>query len=124
MEQDDAIRALGALAQATRLGAFRLLVQAGPDGMAAGDVAAALSVPPATLSFHLKELSQAGLVVSRRDSRQVVYSVALPGVQALLRFLTQDCCQGHPDLCGLTLGDDEAGAWGTCAPVKAKAETS
>jgi DNA-binding transcriptional ArsR family regulator len=98
MESKDAIDALGALAQETRLTVYRLLVRAGPDGLAAGALAARLGVPPATLSFHLKELEHARLLRSRRDGRQIFYAVDYAGMRLLLAFLTEDCCQGHPDI--------------------------
>jgi ArsR family transcriptional regulator, arsenate/arsenite/antimonite-responsive transcriptional repressor len=99
MEMETAIKALAALAQETRLRIFRALVRAHdpqPDagGLAAGDIAKALSVTPATLSFHLKELTHAGLVTSRRDGRSIVYRADLATMQALAGFLLEDCCQG------------------------------
>lgn len=99
MELLSATVALGALAQETRLRAFRLLVCAGPGGLPAGQVAETLDVPPATLSFHLKELARAGLVESRREGRSIRYALRVEGMRALLRFLSDDCCQGHPELC-------------------------
>jgi len=94
MEKQDAIAALAALAQETRLDAFRLLVQAGPDGLAAGAVAAELGVPAATLSFHLKELKNAGVVWCRRDGRSLLYGPDFGVMNDLLAFLTEDCCRG------------------------------
>jgi ArsR family transcriptional regulator len=94
MEKQIAIAALAALAQETRLDVFRLLVQAGPEGMPAGAIGAALELPSATLSFHLKELRSAGLVRCERDGRTRVYSPDFPAMQELLRFLTANCCQG------------------------------
>lgn len=99
MKTKSALSALGALAQETRLAAFRLLVRAGPGGLPAGQVAEGIGVPPATLSFHLKELARAGLVRSHRESRQIIYAVDFAGMQGLLGFLTEDCCQGHPEVC-------------------------
>ena len=99
METRIALQALAALAQETRLAAFRLLVRAGPDGLPAGRVAERIGVPPATLSFHLKELARAGLVHSHRESRQIIYAVDFAGMQGLLGFLTDDCCQRRPELC-------------------------
>lgn len=99
MEVLDATTRLAALAQETRLNAFRRLMRAGPDGMAAGALATTLGVPPNTLSTHLAILAQAGLVHSDRVGRQVLYRADVAGMGALLDFLTRDCCGGHPDLC-------------------------
>jgi ArsR family transcriptional regulator len=99
MESKSAVRALGALAQDTRLALFRLLVEAGPDGLAAGDIAERLGVPAPTLSFHLSQLSHAGLVVSLRQGRSILYSADFETMQALVDFLTQSCCGGRPELC-------------------------
>ncbi|WIW90674.1 metalloregulator ArsR/SmtB family transcription factor (plasmid) [Sphingobium sp. V4] len=99
MDQDRAVGALGALAQDTRLSVFRLLMQAGPDGMIAGALAEAMDVPPSTMSHHLAKLEQAGLVTSRRTSRLIHYAADYSGMQALLAFLTADCCQGDPRAC-------------------------
>jgi len=99
MKANAAVQALAALAQDTRLAAFRALVVAGPDGLSAGALSEALAVPPPTLSFHLKELERAGLVAARRESRHVIYTAAFGAMQALRGFLTQDCCGGHPDVC-------------------------
>ncbi len=101
MESKQAIEALAALAQETRLNVFRMLVQAGPNGLAAGEIARRLEVPPATLSFHLRELERAGLLLSRRQSRQILYATHFDGMRRLLDFLMQDCCAGHPDICGI-----------------------
>ncbi|WP_245545247.1 ArsR/SmtB family transcription factor [Parvibaculum lavamentivorans] len=94
-----AIAALSALAQETRLSIFRALVRAqspvaGEGGLAAGEIAEALGVAPATLSFHLKELSHAGLVASRREGRSILYTVNLDAMLGLTGFLLDDCCQG------------------------------
>ncbi|HSM19406.1 MAG TPA: metalloregulator ArsR/SmtB family transcription factor [Hyphomicrobiales bacterium] len=100
MDTIQAVRALGALSQETRLEAFRLLVRRGAEGMAAGDIARRLDVPHNTLSAHLAILANAGLVVSRREGRSVIYSIDLEGVPALMSFLMEDCCQGRPEVCG------------------------
>jgi ArsR family transcriptional regulator len=94
METSSAVIALSALAQENRLDVFRLLVQAGPDGMAAGDVAERLEIAPATLSFHLAQLRQAGLLSMRRDGRSLIYSANYDGMNALMAFLTENCCRG------------------------------
>ncbi len=96
MESKTAIAALAALAQETRLAAYRLLVQAGPDGLAAGRIADALGASPATLSFHLKELVHAGLIAGQHDSRYVIYRGDTAAMNALLAYLTENCCQGAP----------------------------
>jgi len=100
METNDALAALAALSHETRLTIFRALIARGPNGMAAGDLAKLLNVMPPTLSFHLKELDRAGLLRSWRRQRNVYYAVDIEGTRRLLTFLTQDCCQGRPELCG------------------------
>jgi DNA-binding transcriptional ArsR family regulator len=109
MDSSDAIMALAALAQETRLAVFRLLVRQGPSGLPAGAIAAHLSVPASTLSFHLKELERAGLVGSTRAQRQIVYACDYAGMRDLLTFLTADCCAGHPAICD-DLGCADRGA--------------
>ena len=99
MKINQAVRALAALAQESRLETFRLLVRAGTDGMPAGKIAEELDVAPATLSFHLKELSNAGLIQQRREGRSIIYSLYVEAMQSLLAFLVEDCCQGQPHLC-------------------------
>lgn len=99
MEINDAVSALGALAQATRLSIYRLLVQAGPDGVPVGQIRDALDVPAATLSFHLKELNHAGLIQQRQEGRFIYYSVDFEQMSALMTFLTENCCQGMPQEC-------------------------
>lgn len=94
METKQAIQALSALAQETRLGIFRLLVQAGPDGMAAGQIGEKLDLAPATLSFHLAGLTRAGLAQSRQDGRFVIYSADFQAVNALVGYLSENCCGG------------------------------
>lgn len=102
MEIKQALLALTALAQESRLRVFRLLVPAGEVGIPAGEIAEQLGIPSTTLTFHLKELSHAGLVASRREGRSIVYSLRCGGMSELLKFLAQDCCQGQPELCGVT----------------------
>lgn len=96
MEITTATSAFAALAQDTRLAAFRLLVQAGSAGLPAGEIARALETAPSTLSTHLGLLQRAGLVSSERRSRRIVYRADFDGVGALMRFLMKDCCKGHP----------------------------
>lgn len=99
MEIKEAVVALSALAQESRLAVFRLLVKAGDDGYAAGEIAKKLDISSATLSFHLKELAHAGLVNSRKDGRSIIYSLNSQGINCLMGFLIEDCCQGRPELC-------------------------
>lgn len=93
-----AIDALSALAHPSRLGVFRLLVQAGPKGVAAGAIGEKLGLPPATLSFHLSHLARAGLVSAQQEGRFVIYSADFSNMTALVGFLTENCCGGRP--CG------------------------
>lgn len=99
MEATAAIDALGALAQPTRLEAFRRLVRAGPEGLPAGAVARALETPANTLSTHLAILERAGLVTARREGRLVYYAAAFDRVRALIGFLLEDCCAGNAQMC-------------------------
>ncbi len=96
MEKSNAIAALAALAQDNRLDACRLLVQAGPDGLPAGQVAAALGLPPNTLSFHLDRLRQASLVTVRREGRSMIYAARYDTMRELISYLTENCCTGIP----------------------------
>jgi len=97
----DAVAALGALAQDTRLDIFRLLVQAGPEGMPAGQIGELLGLPGATLSFHLNQLKQADLVTFRREGRSLIYLAEYGTMNALLAYLTENCCQGDATACGV-----------------------
>ena len=106
MEIELAVGALGALAQESRLKVFRLLMQSGSAGMAAGDIARNLGVPHNTLSAQLAILARARLVTSRKQARSIIYAVDLDGTRRLLSFLVEDCCGGKP---------------GTCAPLLARA---
>lgn len=99
METNDAIDALAALAQPTRLNAFRLLMTVEPDGLPAGDVARLLEVPQNTMSTHLAILERAGLISSERQGRSIVYRAGIDTVRDVTRFLVNDCCGGRPDLC-------------------------
>jgi DNA-binding transcriptional ArsR family regulator len=99
MKSKDAVAALSALAQDTRLVVFRHLMQCLPDGVAAGDLAAKLKVPPSTLSSHLAILTRAGLVTSNRQGRTIYFSADQEGIRDLLQFLISDCCRGKPEIC-------------------------
>ena len=99
MEESAAVSSLAALAQGMRLRVFRALVGAGPQGMTPGALSALLDVPPSTLSFHLKELTHAGLITQERDGRNLIYRAAFSTMNALLAYLSQNCCEGQP--CGL-----------------------
>lgn len=107
MEMKPAVAALSALAQETRLSIFRLLVEAGPQGLCAGDIGARLGVPAATLSFHLAQLANAGLVQARQQSRFIFYSADFEAMNGLVGYLTENCCGGRP-----------------CPPAKAKRKKS
>src|ERR1044071_7510797 len=99
MKKGQAVSALAALAQDSRLDVFRLLVQAGPEGMPAGRVAEALDVAPNTLTFHFDRLRVAGLVTVRREGRSMIYAARYEAMNALLGFLTENCCQGAAETC-------------------------
>jgi ArsR family transcriptional regulator, arsenate/arsenite/antimonite-responsive transcriptional repressor len=99
MKKQDAVAALAALAQESRLDTFRLLVQAGPEGLAAGEISEALRVPPNTLTFHFDRLREAGLITVRREGRSMIYSACFGRMNALLAYLTENCCQGRPEQC-------------------------
>ena len=100
MKDHDAIAALGALAHADRLAAFRAVLRAGPEGMPSGEIAKALGIQPTRMSFHLTALERAGVLHATRDGRLVRYAVRMKTMRALLAFLTDDCCGGHPEICG------------------------
>ena len=100
METEDAAFAFAALGQGTRLDLLRLLLDAGPNGAAAGEIAARLGVPSSTLSFHLRALEQAGLIAATRQGRSLIYAVQFARLRALLAFLAEACCGGEPDRCG------------------------
>ncbi len=103
METTQAVQALGALAQESRLRIFRLLVQAGPEGKAAGQIGEKLDLPPATLSFHLAGLTRAGLAQSRQEGRFVIYSADFQAMNALVGYLSENCCSGRA--CAPSTGD-------------------
>jgi DNA-binding transcriptional ArsR family regulator len=114
METKSAVSALAALAQETRLSIFRCLIESGPEGVPAGQLSEALGVPPATLSFHLKELVHAGMVRARQQSRFIYYSADFEQMAALMSFLTQNCCKGMPQEC---LSVMETALGRCCAPT-------
>ncbi|GGY55367.1 ArsR/SmtB family transcription factor [Parvularcula lutaonensis] len=95
----DTVAQLNALAQPTRLGVFKALMQAGPDGVSAGELARSLDVAPNTLSAHLTVLCRAGLTSQRRDGRSIIYTVEIPVVTSMIDALVNDCCAGHPEAC-------------------------
>jgi ArsR family transcriptional regulator, arsenate/arsenite/antimonite-responsive transcriptional repressor len=107
VEKSDALAALAALAQESRLDVFRLLVQAGAEGMPAGQIGERLGLPSATLSFHLNHLKQSGLIKCRRESRSLIYTAEYTAMNGLLAYLTENCCQGNPAACAIP----------TCNPV-------
>jgi ArsR family transcriptional regulator, arsenate/arsenite/antimonite-responsive transcriptional repressor len=117
MESNTAVRRLAALAQDTRLAVYRLLVQQGRSGMAAGEIAAALQASPATLSFHLKELAHAGLVHARQDGRFVFYAADFAAMNALLAYLTENCCAAD----GAAAGGCATAAGTLCKPARGTA---
>jgi DNA-binding transcriptional ArsR family regulator len=99
MKKRDAVAILAALAQDNRLDVFRLLVEAGRDGMPAGHIAASLKLPPSALTFHLDRLRAAGLVTVRRAGRSMIYAARFDAMNLLVSYLTDHCCQGRPELC-------------------------
>ena len=109
MKIKTAVTALAALAQESRMNVFRLLVKSGSEGLPAGVIAERLGIPPATLSFHLKELVTGGLIESRREGRSMIYALRIEGIRVLMGFLTADCCQGRPELCTLQLAGGKCG---------------
>jgi DNA-binding transcriptional ArsR family regulator len=111
MEKNAAVAALAALAQDNRLDVFRLLIEAGADGLPAGEIADALGLAPNTLTFHFDRLRSAGLVSVRRDGRSMIYAARFETMNALLGYLTDNCCGGQPEKCGPVQ---------SCKPAKAK----
>lgn len=111
MQTKEVLAALAALAQESRLAVFRLLVQAGPAGLAASRIAEQLDIAPSSLSFHLKELTHAGLLTSKQEGRYVIYAADIGTMNGLIGFLTENCCGGHPcDAAGAAVcGPDAAG---------------
>ena len=118
MEAPIVVRALGALAQEHRLAVYRLLVQAGPDGMPAGALAEALGVPASSMSFHLAQLANAGLVTQRRQSRSIIYAADFAAMNALMAYMTENCCGGVP--CS-PAAECEPARDGACSPSTTQA---
>lgn len=116
MNEPQALAAFGALAQEHRLRLVRALVTAGPEGLASGALAEAVGVSAASVSHHLKELSYAGLVASRREGRSILYSAAYPTLSGLVEFLLKDCCQGRPEVC-----EPAVAALSRCCPSMSEA---
>lgn len=100
MNEDNALDAFSALGHATRLAIFRTLSREAPKALPAGVLAEATGTPPSTLTSHLQHLERAGLIMSARRSRQILYSLDIAGARGLVDFLTGDCCGGRPDICG------------------------
>jgi DNA-binding transcriptional ArsR family regulator len=123
MEIKTAVPALAALAQETRLTIYRLLVEAGPNGVSAGRIGETLAVPAATLSFHLKELSRAGLIRSRQEKQFIFYAVDFERMAELMTFLTQNCCRGMPQKC-LSVVETALGSCCSSAKTKPKQKRS
>lgn len=119
MDLKDAVAALAALAQETRLSIFRLLVEAGPEGVSVGSIGQALKVPGATLSFHLKELARAGLISSRQEKQFIYYATDFGRMAELMTFLTENCCQGMPKEC-VTVVETALGSCCSPQPVTKK----
>ena len=99
MDTSQAIDAFSALAHETRLTVFRLLIKEGEQGLSAGIIAQQLEVQPSTLTAHLHILRRSGLIQSTRQRQKILYSANIHGTRELIRFLTQECCQGHPEIC-------------------------
>ena len=112
MDEPQALMVFAALAQETRLRVLRMLVAAGPEGLAAGTIAERAEVSASNVSFHLKELERAGLVAPRRASRSIIYSARFDALTGLIRFLMEDCCSGRPEICAPAL------ALACCHPVE------
>ncbi|PWR18369.1 transcriptional regulator [Zavarzinia compransoris] len=112
MEEERAIEALSALAQATRMHVFRMLVARHPEGMLAGDIATALAVPHNTMSAHLAILTRAGLAKVQRQGRTMLYRADIDGFRGLIDFMTRECCGGRPDICAPLFGETVADCCG------------
>lgn len=117
MEQYEVIGALSALAQPTRLTAFRLIVRHGPDGLPAGEIARQLEVPQNTMSTHLAQLARSGLVLAERQGRTVAYRADMERMRGVIEYLVNDCCGGRPELCDPLINDITT----HCSPVEKRA---
>ena len=115
MNRRQALSSFAALSQDTRLSIVRLLVKAGPEGLAAGDVADEVGVSASNLSFHLKELQNAGLIAAKREARSIIYSADYEGLRELIGFLMKDCCGGRPEICAPIAADAAC-----CSPTKSR----
>lgn len=113
MDERQALIVFAALSQETRLRILRMLVVAGPEGLAAGAIAEKAEVSASNVSFHLKELERAGLVTARRDARSIIYSAEYDVLSGLIRFLMEDCCSGRPEICAPVIS-----AATCCTPLK------
>jgi DNA-binding transcriptional ArsR family regulator len=121
LSENQAISALSALAQATRLAIFKLLIKHEPVGITAGVIADTIGAPHNTLSTHLAILVRAGLLRATREGRTIIYRSNVVGMQSLVQFLVNDCCDGHPELCNLLAGVAQGSC---CAPAPAKVAAS
>lgn len=119
MDERQALASFGALSQETRLQIVRMLVVAGPSGLAAGAIAERLEASPSNVSFHLKELDRAGLISQQRESRSIIYSANFDALGGLVRFLMEDCCAGHPEICA-----SAAAVAACCAPKPPRSEVA
>lgn len=115
MEKENAIETFSALAQPSRMDAFKLIVMHEPEGIAAGEIAHILDVPQNTMSTHLAILSRAGLITSERQSRSIIYKAKFENLRAAINYLLNDCCAGHPDICAPLIADIVP-----CCPPKEK----
>lgn len=113
MKERQALSVFAALSQETRLRIVRLLVKAGPEGIAAGGIADAMGVSASNVSFHLKELENAGVIASRREARSMIYAADYEALSGLIAFLMKDCCAGRPEICGPAMSQ-------SCRPRKAR----
>lgn len=119
MREDQALSAFAAMSQEHRLRIVRLLVEAGPQGMAAGALGEKLGAGSSKMSFHLSHLEQAGLVRSHRDGRLIIYAVEVATLSGLIAFLLKDCCGGRPEICAPAFAEAESGSQNKCSAPEA-----